>query len=242
MYDRLAASREGNGNAPPRTDILQRTCACGGQKGPSGECDECRRKLLQRPASSVRPDGRALSGPGPERDFRELSVFPRAGKSGGSILLEEPVEGSLPDELDGEVVIHTTGGYSKCNLAGAAPVIVNNNDECARDCTQRHEESHVADWGGCCEQARIAHQSEQTQAAKNAVVRQWNTWINTNRPDIECKAYGVSVTCAREMLASHHCDRESSVCCDQINSYLTHVSERESHYCGLANPRTDCPY
>src|SRR5690349_12715889 len=31
---------------PARTSLLQRKCACGGSPGPSGECEECRKKRL----------------------------------------------------------------------------------------------------------------------------------------------------------------------------------------------------
>ena len=33
---------------PARASLLQRKCACGGTPGPSGECEECRKKQLQR--------------------------------------------------------------------------------------------------------------------------------------------------------------------------------------------------
>src|SRR5437773_9984537 len=33
---------------PVRSGLLQRTCACGGTPGPTGECEECRKKRLQR--------------------------------------------------------------------------------------------------------------------------------------------------------------------------------------------------
>ena len=37
--------------APPvRNNLLQRKCACGGKPGPTGECEECRKKRLQRKA------------------------------------------------------------------------------------------------------------------------------------------------------------------------------------------------
>lgn len=36
--------------SPPGRATLQRKCACGGSPGPSGECEECRRKRLQREA------------------------------------------------------------------------------------------------------------------------------------------------------------------------------------------------
>ena len=36
-------------SAPPvRNNLLQRKCACGGKLGPTGECEECRKKRLQR--------------------------------------------------------------------------------------------------------------------------------------------------------------------------------------------------
>jgi hypothetical protein len=37
---------------PVRSGLLQRKCACGGTPGPSGECDGCRKKRLQRKAGN----------------------------------------------------------------------------------------------------------------------------------------------------------------------------------------------
>src|SRR5947208_3086926 len=34
--------------SPSRRGLLQRKCACGGTPGPTGECEECRKKRLQR--------------------------------------------------------------------------------------------------------------------------------------------------------------------------------------------------
>jgi len=70
---------------PVRTAVLQRKCACGGTPGPTGECDECRKKrlALQRravnssPPVSVPPIVESvLSSPGrpldpPARSFME---------------------------------------------------------------------------------------------------------------------------------------------------------------------------
>jgi hypothetical protein len=39
----------------PFTPVLRRTCACGGAVGPTGECESCRRKRLQRQAASAGP-------------------------------------------------------------------------------------------------------------------------------------------------------------------------------------------
>lgn len=59
--------------------VLQRKCACGGMSGPSGECEECRKKLLQRkirnPKSEIGNDSsmpaivhEVLSSPGQPLD------------------------------------------------------------------------------------------------------------------------------------------------------------------------------
>jgi hypothetical protein len=37
---------------PVRSAVLQRKCACGGTPGPSGECEQCRKKRLQRKTQS----------------------------------------------------------------------------------------------------------------------------------------------------------------------------------------------
>src|ERR1700749_1201527 len=45
---------------PARIKFLQRKCACGGTPGLTGECEECRKKRLQRkignPKSEIRSD------------------------------------------------------------------------------------------------------------------------------------------------------------------------------------------
>jgi hypothetical protein len=41
--------------APSQAPVLRRACACGGTPGPTGECEQCRRKRLQRSASAAAP-------------------------------------------------------------------------------------------------------------------------------------------------------------------------------------------
>jgi len=40
---------------PARNILLQRKCACGGNVGSDGECEECRKRKLQRKARSSEP-------------------------------------------------------------------------------------------------------------------------------------------------------------------------------------------
>lgn len=49
---------------PDRSRLLQRKCACGGTPGPTGECEECRKKRLQRKTRNA------------ELGFRNVSAVP----------------------------------------------------------------------------------------------------------------------------------------------------------------------
>lgn len=74
-----------------RTGMLQRKCACGGTPGPSGECEACRKKKLQRatdphaisqtPAAAVSPIvSEVLSSPGQPLDKQARAFMePRFG-------------------------------------------------------------------------------------------------------------------------------------------------------------------
>lgn len=121
--------------------------------------------------------------------------------AGEAVSRELPVGGGpiATSGTEGERALFTTGGYSMCNLGGAAPIIVNNNNECTRPCTQWHEMLHISDWGACCERARAAYQAHGANQA--AVMTQWNTFLTTNEAWFECRAYGRSVRCADAMSA-----------------------------------------
>jgi hypothetical protein len=114
---------------------------------------------------------------------------------------ELPVQGSTsaPGGDPAEVALFVTGGSSKCNLPGVAPIITNNNDECTRPCTQLHEMRHVSDWGPCCARARAAYQAP--GAIKASVMARWNAYLTTNEPWFECRGYGRSAECANAMNA-----------------------------------------
>ncbi|HEY3861891.1 MAG TPA: hypothetical protein VGO59_08390, partial [Verrucomicrobiae bacterium] len=42
---------------------LQRKCSCGGKSGPDGECEECRKKSLQRKTTAAAGAGSAAAPP-----------------------------------------------------------------------------------------------------------------------------------------------------------------------------------
>ncbi|MEN8177804.1 MAG: hypothetical protein ABFS39_04210 [Pseudomonadota bacterium] len=156
---------------------------------------------------------------------------------------------SAPDMQGGEMLELVTGGSSKCNLSGDEQVITNNNDECSRSCTQNHEQNHVDGRSSCCEQARSAFHTARDDGdatAQNRIMRAWNQWIRTNKDASECAAYAVSMSCASNLIRDNDCDSETtpSTCCEQLSSYLSHVTERKNHHCGRSSDstdRTDCP-
>ncbi len=174
----------------------------------------------------------------------------------GACCAECAAEAELPvsklfgsDMQAGEVVELVTGGSSKCNLSGDEQVITNNNDECSRSCTQDHEQNHVDRRSSCCEQARTAFHAARDSGdatARNRVMRAWNQWIRTNKDASECEAYAVSMSCSSNLIQENDCASETtpSTCCEQLSSYLSHVTARKNHHCGQSGnstDRTDCP-
>jgi hypothetical protein len=119
------------------TTVLQRKCSCGGTPGPSGECEECRRKRLQRKSGSAKAESgnstfappivhEVLRSPGEPLDFATRAFFePRFGHDLSHIRIhtgERPTQsakavGALAYTVGPEVVFarehyapHTTEG------------------------------------------------------------------------------------------------------------------------------------
>jgi hypothetical protein len=86
-------------STPVRRGVLQRKCACGGTQGPTGECDACRKKRLQRkgvsrpverPTQSVAPAivGEVLRSSGEPLDLATRAFMePRFGHDFASVRL-----------------------------------------------------------------------------------------------------------------------------------------------------------
>src|SRR5215218_8130712 len=66
---------------PVRAGLLQRKCACGGTPGPSGECEECRRKRLtgrRNPSAPTRAEAASPDQqPGGAQQADRAPVQPR---------------------------------------------------------------------------------------------------------------------------------------------------------------------
>jgi hypothetical protein len=83
--------------------VLRRKCACGGTPGPSGECEQCRRKRLQRNASAAAPAVApaivhdVLRSPGQPLDAGTRAFMePRFGHSFHKLRVHAPEPGAAP--------------------------------------------------------------------------------------------------------------------------------------------------
>ena len=124
-------------SAPVRSGLLQRKCACGGTPGPSGECDACRKKRLQRktrnselgsrdeslappivhevlssPGQLLDPTTRAFAEPRFGCDFSQVRVHTdaRAAQSARAV-------GALAFTV-GQHIVFGGGQYAPASLAG----------------------------------------------------------------------------------------------------------------------------
>ncbi|NQW99850.1 DUF4157 domain-containing protein, partial [bacterium] len=121
-------------SAPRARGLMQRKCACGGTPGPSGECEECRKKKLQRKASEpgagaleipsivhdvLRSPGmpldtetRALMGTHFSQDFSQVRIHAdaRSAESASSV-------NALAYTV-GRDVVFASGQYTPTTLAG----------------------------------------------------------------------------------------------------------------------------
>lgn len=101
-------------------------------------------------------------------------------------------------------------GKTGCNLPLGLPWLTVTNPRCTAPCTLLHESTHFADISPCCVRAGIAYRAA-SPADKVAVATRWNSWIRTNRPWFECRAYRVSQTCGTAISGMALCWAPSSV-------------------------------
>lgn len=210
----------------PGGALLQRKCDCGKHTS-GGQCSSCRRRRGDSPPQSNRH--RKF-----EQDSSTLSNRNRAraeqlnSATTGLADLQRPVETTRevvsPSEdrprfssdgilmtLDGSGTCTNGGGLSVCDL-GTGRYIVSSIDNtcCTRRCTEMHENVHITDIDGfgCCSALSTALQ--QPGADRNALIGQYNEWLEAVRAVTECNAYTVSVQCADALAAEQDCSSFSS--------------------------------
>ena len=156
-----------------RRGLLQRKCACGGNPGMDGECDECRRKRLAVQGASRGPNlsneptwpVRLLDGtqersfgkaPGLANlttnqapfghEFNRIPLHPSERRAG------QPVKGlsATPEGQDQEKPPPRQGSATiQCNGSGDYELVFGGwaGATCGtKDCVATHESSHMADW------------------------------------------------------------------------------------------------
>jgi hypothetical protein len=214
--------------ASPAPSLAVRRCACGGLVGPDGECAACRAKRLARRGAS--------------RDAATGWSYGRVAVS-----REAPVEDEAVPMIDGVIATRAlacygTGAVSVCNPStGNYDITGNSNTCCTKDCSQKHEECHVADIGPCCAKLAAAIKAGGDQGA---LVTKYNTWMDGGAHAwTECNAYQVSIDCAAGLKKTNACDTAKSTCCDEIADYQRNVTAQHTAFCKKAPSKLPaCPF
>lgn len=269
---------------PVRSGLLQRKCACGGTPGPTGECEECRKKRLQRkiqkPRSEIQESSvppivhKVLQSPGQpldpatrafmeQRFGHEFSRVPVHANSAKPLQTDSPRTRVLHQLLPGEGetkkyssegILMTLAGSGTCQNGGAASscdpnngaykITANNNTCCTKDCSWRHEQTHVSDitnWG-CCKALSVAY--NKPGANKNSLVQEYNAWLATAADITECNAYSNDVVCANELAVQKDCAGagRNTDCCKDIADYKTRYEASARTICARAPKQVPaCP-
>jgi RHS repeat-associated protein len=153
----------------------------------------------------------------------------------------------------------TVNGKTVCtrNEKPCQPMGISNyNTTCTRECTQKHEEKHNADQKECCDKYRTAYEKaketdkknkpkdgSETFAERNKATDLWNDdYLSASGTAyFECRAYGVSVSCAADLYNKYNCDcpkKEDEQCCKDIKEYQESVKESEKENCGKPGANT----
>jgi hypothetical protein len=94
-----------------------------------------------------------------------------------------------------------------CDLEKGHPVSTIRNEKCGRPCTEKHEALHVADISPCCE---------------------------SNRDFLECRGFGLGVTCSDELKRKKDCHVPSPPdrgCCHDLDNYRFSEVDGRDKYC-----------
>jgi hypothetical protein len=234
--------------------LLQRKCACGGRPGPTGECEECRKKRQSLQGKTGNSDARL------GHEFSRVPVHANSAKrpqtnSPRIRMLHQllPEEGETK-KYSSEGILMTLAGSGTCQNGGAASscdpnngaykITANNNTCCTKDCSWRHEQTHVSDitsWG-CCKALSVAY--NKPGANKNDLVQKYNTWLAAAVDITECNAYSNDVVCANELAAQKDCTGagRNTDCCKDIADYKTRYEASARTICARAPKQVPaCP-
>jgi hypothetical protein len=165
-----------------------------------------------------------------------------ADEAGGT----EPA-GAEPMQSKGAAVLSgaQTGGTNCDASTGTITTTVTNNEPCTKDCSASHEQKHAADIGPCCTKAGAAAKKADKQEDKDAIQSKFNDWMLTNVNFLECRAYGVSVSCGEAKHTKLKCPESSynDKCCVPLARYIRSARLQKEGTCNNAGEKlTDCPF
>ena len=110
-------------------------------------------------------------------------------------------------------------------------------DDCSkhRNCIDEHEAQHRKDMADCCK----GYGNCQGPSCDDL----WAQWQHDNLLKLECRAYQVSVECAKAVLKECASNREASNCCVDTAAYLsTSKTYLQTKCVGLDLTLTACPF
>ena len=155
-------------------------------------------------------------------------------------LLEDGVNGG------GEWKCFEDDGENPSRDSDAKPLpkdkrVVNNNRTCTAPCTKAHEAQHEEDMGSCCEKAQAAWEkakqaNDKTEMGK--IKAKWRLYRRGNSIPSECRAWGVSKKCGRDLWRDKcNCPDASTMskkefsCCVDVGVYFVGASSAETDFC-----------
>jgi hypothetical protein len=200
----------------PRLESIQRKPSCAG----GGSCAHCGGNSLSLSAGTTHE-----LGPGEEDTDRYSDP-------GVVLMLEDPKP--LPP---GSGTCINGGGESGCHLKeGVYKMVRIKNTCCTKDCTIKHEQTHINDvtgWG-CCKVASVAYNKK--DADQTEVEARYKKWNDSIRTLTECNAHKVSVACADQMKKDKKCDGDGkdTDCCKDLDQYRENYASKIDTFCNAA--------
>lgn len=199
-----------------RRPAVRRKCACGGTPGPSGECEECRKKRLQRIRSRQRSIDRAIADRLRTANSENVSRREARGIEG----LEHPPANARPLTFRAGNPLKNAGPgdssvlYPRCQGQDLGVTACDPNsgtlktppvaEHCAGDCVAQHEKSHRdnADDATCCRGLKACVDKAGNDAGRqHACVDAYNRWSQESEAASECLAYTKEEECLTRLIA-----------------------------------------
>jgi hypothetical protein len=138
-------------------------------------------------------------------------------------------------------------GFTQCNFPGGAKSTILTSG-CNKPCTELHENVHLKDIKGCCEQATSEYFLARSAEEKDRVRATWARWTESILATTECRAYAVSLPCLDRLIGEKKCQSEAmkpedKECCGELKLARDDDDAGSKQYCPSALPVLPrCPF